>query len=414
MTLRFHATQHCIPSAVGKGVAVSVKAHDRSQRRAKAWACYLVTLMLLAGLMMAGGLAEASSVEAPRLIVFSSYPSVSSDYQQVYAVGTEIQKAYGTSVRIISSDQTIGRMSMGRTGRAQIIEEGGGVYFAFEGLGEFADRSWGPQAISILYQPPSDVGVGPVTLASTGIETIADAKGRRVAHVIGYPIGNTALESYLAYANLTLDDVEQVEFSGYNDAIDGMARGRVDVVFGYGLSAIFEEVRSAHTIRWLELPHDDVEGWKRLQAVAPFTEPIVTDVAIGLEKGAAAQLTTYRHNNYIAYTDRLTEELGYFVTRALAELYPAYKDLHPELVWYTVEQSLPPFGAAPYHPGTVRYLKEAGIWNDEYEAHQQAMMKRQEVLAAAWQAALTEGAGLSDEEFEQLWLKRREEALQGL
>lgn len=374
----------------------------------------LFVAVLFSGLVMFSAHAQANSVEVPRLLVFSSYPSVSSDYQQVYAVGTEIQKEFGTAVRIISSDQTIGRMSMGRTGRAQIIEEGGGVYFAFEGLGEFADRAWGPQAISILYQPPSDVGVGPVTLGSTRIESMDEVKGKRVASVIGYPIGNTALESYLAFAGLTLDDVQQVEFSGYNDAIQGMARGRVDVVFGYGLSAIFEEIRAAHTIRWLELPHDDAAGWERLRAVAPFTEPIVTNVAIGLEPGVQQQLTTYRHNNYIAYTDQASEELGYFLTKALVELYPVYNDLHPELAWYTLEQSLPPFGAAPYHPGTVKYLKEAGVWNAEYEAHQQAMLERQEVIQATWDAVLAEGAGLSDAAFEQLWLERRAEALSGL
>lgn len=374
--------------------------------------CLIV--MLFGGLALFSATGQANSVQVPRLVVFSSYPSVSSDYQQVYAVGTEIEKEFNTSVRIISSDQTIGRMSMGRTGRAQIIEEGGGVYFAFEGLGEFADKRWGPQPISIIYQPPSDVGVGPVTLASTGIKSMSDVKGKRVAHVIGYPIGNDAIESYLAFADLTLDDVRQVEFSGYNDAIEGLARGRVDVVFGYGLSAIFEEIRSAHTVQWIGLPHDDVDGWERLRAVAPFTEPIVTDVAIGLPAGVEEELSTYRHNNYIAYTDMAPEEMVYFLTKSLVELYPKYKDLHPELIWYTLEASLPPFGAAPYHPGTVRYLKEVGVWNEEYEAHQQAMLARQAVLMATWESVQKEGSRLSDEAFEQLWLKRREEAVGAL
>lgn len=373
----------------------------------------LAALMGLLGALVSGTV-EAQDVQAPPMLVFASYPSVSSDYQQVYAVGNVIEKNYGTTVRIISSDQTVGRMSLGRTGRAQIVEEGGGVYFAFEGLGEFADRNWGPQPISLIYQPPSDVGTGPVTLEKTGITSIADVKGKRVAYVIGYPIGNTSVEAYLAFAGLTLDDVEQVEFSGYNDSIQGLARGRVDVVFGYGLSAIFEEVRAAEPIRWLELPHDDVEGWERLQAVAPFVEPILTDVAIGLEPGDRRQMATYRHNNYIAYTDRVSEDVVYFLTMALAELQPEYQYLHPELVWYTPRESMPPFGPAPYHPGTVRYLKEVGIWDERYEAHQQAMLKRQEVLAQTWQQVLQEGRGLSDEDFQRLWLQRREEALQDL
>ena len=40
----------------------------------------------------------------------------------------------------------------------------------------------------------------------------------------------------------------------------------------------------------------------------------------------------------------------------------------------------------PYHEGTVKALKEAGVWKAEHEAHNQKLVKRQDTLAAAWAA----------------------------
>ena len=40
----------------------------------------------------------------------------------------------------------------------------------------------------------------------------------------------------------------------------------------------------------------------------------------------------------------------------------------------------------PVHPGAAKALKEAGQWSDEQEAYNKGLLKRQEVLAAAWAA----------------------------
>ena len=38
----------------------------------------------------------------------------------------------------------------------------------------------------------------------------------------------------------------------------------------------------------------------------------------------------------------------------------------------------------PVHAGAVKALKEAGQWTDDQETHNNALFKRQAVLAAAW------------------------------
>ena len=40
--------------------------------------------------------------------------------------------------------------------------------------------------------------------------------------------------------------------------------------------------------------------------------------------------------------------------------------------------------SVPVHKGAVKALKEAGAWSDDQEEHNNELLKRQEMLAAAW------------------------------
>ena len=68
----------------------------------------------------------------------------------------------------------------------------------------------------------------------------------------------------------------------------------------------------------------------------------------------------------------------------------------------------------PFHDGAIRYLKEKGIWTDEYQAWNDARTARLNALLEAWPKAVAEGEGKSDEEFAQIWEKHRQQALGAL
>jgi hypothetical protein len=63
----------------------------------------------------------------------------------------------------------------------------------------------------------------------------------------------------------------------------------------------------------------------------------------------------------------------------------------------------------PYHDGTVKALKEAGAWTDAAEKHNQALIKRQETLGAAWKSYVATNP--ADDKFAEGWVKHRADAL---
>jgi hypothetical protein len=67
----------------------------------------------------------------------------------------------------------------------------------------------------------------------------------------------------------------------------------------------------------------------------------------------------------------------------------------------------------PYHAGAVRALKEAGVWTDAAERHNTALVKRQELLGATWQAFLKTNPPDDKDAFRVAWMKAREAALTG-
>ena len=63
----------------------------------------------------------------------------------------------------------------------------------------------------------------------------------------------------------------------------------------------------------------------------------------------------------------------------------------------------------PYHDGAIEYLREIGVWTDEAQAHNDALVQRQEILATAWQEHLSQQPGR--DEFIPQWYARRASAL---
>ncbi len=353
-----------------------------------------------------------SGIDKSQIMTWTSYDVGSAGYVQAAAVANAITKETGINIRIMPSGTSVGRLTPLKSGQAKYGLLSDEVFFASEGLYEFANYEWGPQDLRVLLQPPS-----PTVLAVTkesGIKTPADLKGKKIAWVQASPSLYVKTEALLAFANLTWDDVEKIEVPSHGDALNGLIEGRIDAAIATPtVSKIYELENSPQGLHWLEFPEDDVEGWKRVQEITPWVSyNEYTDGGAGIEEGGTRDFPATRYPQVVTYANQSADEV-YELMKYIDETYDLYKDVDPVMHNWEMEKSGRPKASAPFHEGSIRYLKEIGIWTEEDDAWNEHQIERTKTLQDAWNKAveLATDEGISSKDFPEFWLKIREEAL---
>ena len=226
------------------------------------------------------------------------------------------------------------------------------------------------------------------------------------------------MEALLSYNGLTGDDANKVETSNYGANTAVVTEGRAEVAFTSPLSGTsYEAEATPGGVTWLELPkkEEDPEAYARYRKLAVGYVPAVTSSgtksAIGIYMDHAFQA-----NHVRADAD---PEFVYHLLKWLDEHYEDFKDDYQHAHMMSVE-SLRTFVDAgalqPLHEGAIRYLKEKGIWTDEHQARQDALVKLATDRVALWQSTIAEadaqGIEVSpeSEDFKVLWEKAKADA----
>jgi TRAP transporter TAXI family solute receptor len=372
------------------------------------------SVIKLAAIALAGTAAASSAmaqVKLPPTITMTAYDTGTSGFNIPVALGKMMKEKYGADARVLPAGNDVARLQPLRTGRASLAAMGVGVFFAQEGLFEFASKEWGPQPVQITMSSVDCNGLSLAVAADIGVKTVADLKGKRIGFVVGSPALNQNALAVLAYADLSAKDVKIVEFASNNAMWKGTINNDVDAVFGSTISGPAKELQtSPRGIFWPAMPFTDKAGWERVRKVGPyFTEHNATCGAGEFSKDKPIQMGAYPYPIYSVYAS-LPEEDVYMLTKALIEGYDAYKDNAPGAAGLALKTQTKNW-AVPVHPGAVKALKEAGAWSDDQDKHNKALFKRQEVLIAAW-ADFNKGNPSSDAaKFTEEWMKARKAAL---
>ena len=99
-------------------------------------------------------------------------------------------------------------------------------------------------------------------------------------------------------------------------------------------------------------------------------------------------------------------DLMYNMTKAMFELLPDYSGKAPGIDGWALEYQKFDW-VIPFHEGAIRYYKEAGVWTDAAQAHNDSLLARQETLAKAWDELKNEKPA----DWGEAWPARRREAL---
>jgi TRAP transporter TAXI family solute receptor len=371
----------------------------------------LAPVMLASISLLNSTAALAQDVKLPPTMTFTAYDTGTAGFNIAVAVGKMMKDKYGTDLRVLPAGNDVARLAPLRAGRAAASAMGSGSYFAQEGVFEFGTKEWGPQALQLVL---SSVDCNAATLGvarDTGVKEIKDLKGKRVGFVVGSPALNQNALAILAFGGLKQSDIKTVEFSSYGAMWKGLLNNDTDAAFATTITGPAKEAEaSPRGLVWPPLPHNDNAGWERVQKVGSFFFRHTATCGAGISKDKPIELGNYPYPIFVVYGPQPADQV-YAITKAMIQGYDAYKDGAPGAGGLAADRQTKKW-AVPVHPGAVKALKEAGQWSDDQEAHNNALFKRQQVLAAAWADYGKSNPPSDDKEFLAGWMKVRASALQ--
>ncbi len=227
--------------------------------------------------------------------------------------------------------------------------------WAQKGTGIFEGKPNVPGLRMIANLYPETIHV--VVKKGSGIKTIADLKGKRVA--LDEPGSGTLINARLVLAAYGVQETDiKPEYIKPNQAGDKMKDGSLDAFFftgGAPAGAIAELASSGSGIELLPIEGPQAQG---LRMASPF---FATDsIPAETYKGVAAVATLAVGAQWVT-SDKVDAETVYQITRALFSdaTQKTLQSGHPKGKMITLKNAVQGVGI-PFHPGAERFYKEAG------------------------------------------------------
>jgi TRAP transporter TAXI family solute receptor len=204
-------------------------------------------------------------------------------------------------------------------------------------------------AIGTLY--PETIQI--VTVEGSGIESVADLKGKRVS--IGAPGSGTALnaEQILEAYGMTTADIKKQDLS-FDDSTGGIQDGQIDAAFvtaGTPTGAV-EGLSATKTVKIVPLGQAEIDA---LIAKYPFY--IAEEIPAGVY-GLTEPVPTVAVQSMLVVSSEMSETTVYNITQAIFENLDLVAHAKAQLM--SSEHAVLGNGIE-IHPGAVKYYTEKGI-----------------------------------------------------
>ena len=142
--------------------------------------------------------------------------------------------------------------------------------------------------------------------------------------------------------------------------------------------------------------------------IVPFFTPHMATRGAAISAENPHEGATYPYPMLVTLAEQDETEV-HDLARVIHTHYDEFKNADPGAIGWALDRQILQW-SVPYHEGSVRYLKSTGVWGAAEDAHNERLIERQAVLAAAWQAH-TENTPAGDG-FVAAWYTQRAEALQ--
>jgi len=251
----------------------------------------------------------------------------------------------------------------------------GKIDYAITNAGAAFDGRYGkkpfqePYGVSLIAQGQTSLRFI-VVRRSAKIEHLSDLEGkiligRRPALPEMAEISNAMINA----AGLT--DINIVSTKDTKESLRHLRSGTVTGIMipgGERLAAVVELFRDGY-VDPVYFDKDIIASMQKQLPAYLFTKTLPAGHFEGQEK----DLTVFGLNTYLVAGSHVSEEQVYLMTKTLFENQEEFQAFHSEARMWTLQNTLAD-PKVPFHSGAIQYFKEKGVWTNELEQKQAALL----------------------------------------
>lgn len=204
--------------------------------------------------------------------------------------------------------------------------------------------------------------VSPVVGLKSGITKVADLKGKRMAVGFkGAPLFVNIHNGALATANLTPADIKPVPQVGLVQHWRAFMAGKIDFAIAAAGSGFVKQMNAKIDggVRHISFPKDEA-ALKRMHKWFPKSEWSVVTPRKGLT--GVVEPTNFVTYDFLLWTHKgISDDMAFKVAKVMHTQEKQLKEGGPLWRSFSSDKRLIKDQGHPYHPGAVKYYKEAGL-----------------------------------------------------
>jgi uncharacterized protein len=227
---------------------------------------------------------------------------------------------------------------------------------AMQGQDKFKSGKVPLQALLVVY--PNRMHV--VTVEGTGIETMADLKGKRVS--TGSPGGATEVMAFrvIEAAGLDKDKDMKRERLGVAESVNAIKDRKIDAFFWVGglPTAAVTDLASTPGVKIKMIDHADLVAKMNKKYGNLYVQDVIPkDMYRGMD--ADNQQATVM--NLLVAHQNMDDKTAYNIVKAVFDHKQELINVHKEAENFKLENQKADASPIPWHPGAVKYFAEKGI-----------------------------------------------------
>lgn len=278
-----------------------------------------------------------------------------------YPLGVALSKIYADDIpdvrtSVQSTKASVENLNLLQAERGEVaFTLGDSLSHAWNGNTEvgFREKLDKLRGIAAIY--PNYIQI--VARADSGVQTLADLKGKRVS--VGAPLSGTELNAraVLAAAGLSYDDLDKVEYLPFAESVELVKNRQIDATLqsaGLGVASI-RDLAATNDIVVVAIPED---------VVSQIGDPVYVSTIIpaGTYDGQDKDVPTAAVVNFLVTHDGVDEELGYQLTKQIFENLGDMTAAHAAAQAIDLSEATKGM-PIPLHPGAERFYREQGVLN---------------------------------------------------